>query len=428
MSRPTVSVVVAHYQQHRQLGLVLAALDVAHPVPGGFEVVVADDGSAQTPESGEHPYPVRVVSHPRNGYRAAANRNQGARLARGEVLCFLDADTVPDPGYVAAMAAATARSATLVVGRRRHADLASFDGADLQRWLLDRTRPGPTELDDPQWLIDGYRETDDLRAADDAGFRFVISAVLAVPRRVWEAAGGFDESFSRYGGEDWEFAQRCWLAGADLRHEPRAVAWHDGPDLSGRPALAAVKNVETVHLAKRLTHPLVRGAGLVHAMPDIVVEVDVSGWTLAQVVLSAESLLRGSDAGLWLTGADDDVRTALDEDPRVHDGSPPTEVLRRCRYRVRPAGPVALVTGTLADAVREAVGQEGGRTVGQATGTGTGQPSAARLLVWSTRDLGRARLHGDPVPAPRGPSPDRLRAIPAAAVIERWRASADRTG
>ncbi len=49
MSRPAVSVVVPHYRQQRQLDLLLAALEVSDPVPGGFEVVVADDGSPEPP-------------------------------------------------------------------------------------------------------------------------------------------------------------------------------------------------------------------------------------------------------------------------------------------------------------------------------------------------------------------------------------------
>lgn len=405
MTVPTVSVVVPHFEQHRTLDLVLAALDLAHPVPGGFEVVVADDGSASLPEPGVHSYPVQVVTHPRAGFRAGTTRNLGARHTRGAVLCFLDADTVPGPGYVVAMAAATRGPGTLAVGRRRHVDLTGWSPADVQGWLADQVRPGPRLLGDPAWLADGYRQTQDLRAADDTSFRFVLSAVLAMARPLWEAVGGFDESFDRYGGEDWELAQRCWLAGADLVHEPAAVAWHDGPDLAGRGTdLVRAKNAETVHLAQRLTHPLVRGGGLVHAVPDVVIEADVTGWSLGQVVLCAESLLRGADAGLWLTGADDDARAALAEDPRVRQGEPTVEATSRCRYRVVVTEPVTLVYGTVLDVV---------------DADADARPGALR--VWSTRALGRARLHGDgPVPA-RGVPGGRRRTVPADVVIERWR-------
>ncbi len=259
-------------------------------------------------------------------------------------------------------------------------------------------------LEEPAWLAEGYRSTGDLAAADDTAFRYLIGAVLGVPRRVWEATGGFDESFRRYGGEDWEWGQRCWLAGADLRHLPQAVAWHDGPDLAGRPEdLVAAKNIETLHLARRLTHPLVRGSGLVHALPDVVVEADVTGWTSAQVVLCAESVLRGADVGLWLRGADDHVVEGLVEDPRIRLGTPPWEVVSRCRHRVVLQGPVAVSQGSTADLVHD-------------------RGEAGPVQLWSTRSLGRADLLGVPRPPARGVRHGRVRAIPRDAVMERWRA------
>lgn len=404
MSRPALSVVVPHYRQQPQLDLLLAALEVADPVPGGFEVVVADDGSPEPPALGERPYPVSLVRQMDEGFRLAAARNLGAAATLGEVLCFLDADTVPTPGYLAAMQAGAGDGRTVVVGRRRHAELAGWSAPDLQAWLLDPSVPGPVVLDEPAWLAEGYRITGDLAAADDTAFRYLIGAVLAVPRRVWQATGGFDESFRRYGGEDWEWGQRCWLAGADLRHLPQAVAWHDGPDLAGRPEdLVAAKNIETLHLARRLTHPLVRGSGLVHALPDVVVEADVAGWTTAQVVLCAESVLRGADVGLWLRGADEHVVEGLVEDPRIRLGTPAEEVVSRCRHRVVLAGPVAVSQGSTADLVDD-------------------HGDAGPVHLWSTRSLRRADLLGVPRPPSRGVRHGRVRHIPADAVMERWRA------
>ncbi len=406
---PAVSVVVAHYRQQTQLDRLLAALEVADPVQGGFEVIVADDGSPVAPQVGRRCYPVRVVGLPRDGFRLAATRNLGAACARGRLLCFLDADTVPAPTYLSAMAGAAGVAedpgggVTVLVGRRRHVDLSGWGADRVVAWLRDPGRPAPPALADPVWLQDGYRDTADLRAGDDTSFRYVIGAVLGVPRAVWQTTGGFDESFRHYGGEDWELAQRCWLAGADLRHLPHAVAWHDGPDLTGRgDQMVTAKNVETAHLARRLTHPLVRGTGLRYAVPDIVVEADVTHWSLAQTVLCAEALLRGSDVGLWLVGLDGPAQDALAEDPAVHGGAPSPEVLQRCRYRVRLRGPVVLTQDSLADVVDD-------------------DAPAGLVELASTRAVGRAALHRTPAPAPRGPRPDRVRPIPVDALVERWR-------
>lgn len=88
-SRPAVSVVVPYYRDQRLLDLVLARLSCQTGVVGGLEVV-ADDGSPQPPGVGAGPgvdvdrgpgavRSVRVVGQPRDGFRAAAARNLGAR-------------------------------------------------------------------------------------------------------------------------------------------------------------------------------------------------------------------------------------------------------------------------------------------------------------------------------------------------------------
>ncbi|MEZ0166677.1 glycosyltransferase [Kineococcus sp. LSe6-4] len=345
---PSVSVVVPHYETPHDLALVLTALELQEHPLDRLEVVVADDGSRRAPDPGDRPYPVRVVRQADEGFRAAAARNLGAAAARGDVLCFLDADTVPEPGYVAAVVRAVAAGADLVVGRRRHADLAATSPEALRAWLSG-TGPAPAEFDEPAWLREAYERTDDLATAGDDAYRFVISAVLSTTRRLFEDVGGFEESFSAYGGEDWEFAHRCWLRGAQFRHAPHAVAWHDGPDFAGRTDDARARrsrNVEGLALARFVPGHATRGDALVWAHPDVVVRLDDTGADVAEVVACVRSLLAGSDAGVWLR---DGAALAVLEDPRVHGGEPPAAVLGRARYRVDLDRPVVLVGAGLTD-------------------------------------------------------------------------------
>jgi len=90
------------------------------------------------------------------------------------------------------------------------------------------------EYDPPAWLSDAYRRSENLLVADDTSYRFMISAVMCCSATFFREIGGFDESFTRYGGEDWEMAFRAYNAGAVLAHAPLAVAWHDGPDWAER--------------------------------------------------------------------------------------------------------------------------------------------------------------------------------------------------
>lgn len=98
---PRVSVIVPVYNRPVY---VRQALDsaLAQSCPGGFEVVVVDDGSTdETPEVlasfGEA---IRVVRQ-RNGGAARA-RNAGFAAARGEYLALLDSDDIWLPGKLAA--------------------------------------------------------------------------------------------------------------------------------------------------------------------------------------------------------------------------------------------------------------------------------------------------------------------------------------
>jgi GT2 family glycosyltransferase len=64
-----------------------------------YEVIVSDDGDFQVRNLLEFSYPwVRWVEGPRKG--PAANRNHGARNAKGKYLVFTDDDCIPDKGWL----------------------------------------------------------------------------------------------------------------------------------------------------------------------------------------------------------------------------------------------------------------------------------------------------------------------------------------
>jgi GT2 family glycosyltransferase len=366
---PPVSVVVVHFEQPRELARTLLALDRQDYPAGLVEIVVVDDGSAEAPVVPAH---VRLVAQQDRGFRAAAARNLGAASARHGILVFLDADTAPEPDYLRNLTRLPALAWDAVtVGRRRHADLASAP-PEAEVAAAGRT----AELEEPRWLRDAYRRTGDLLQSDRHSYRYLIGAVLACSRRFFDEVGGFDESFTRYGGEDWEWAYRAWLRGAVIAHVPEAVAWHDGPDRAVRePAALESKNAEVLALA----HLVPVAGSRAHALPadkaDVVVTGPPASATDGQAFVSRDSVL-----------------AELPSAETVQSGWPGRPRYDRVRIEVVVERPVRVAPGGLAEAVSAI---ESGRYA-EVEVRSAGGPVLVRLV--STRAAARqARWGGDPL-------------------------------
>ncbi|GMU65801.1 MAG: glycosyl transferase [Acidobacteriota bacterium] len=103
--RPEISFVVPAWNEEVRLPATLASLRLAGECSGRrFEIVVGDDGSTDRTAEIARSAGARVV--PVAHRQIAATRNSGARAAAGELLFFVDADTlVPAEVVRAALAA-----------------------------------------------------------------------------------------------------------------------------------------------------------------------------------------------------------------------------------------------------------------------------------------------------------------------------------
>ena len=318
--RHRTAVVVTHFEQPASLARMYAALGELDPAR--FELVLTDDGSSRppSPPPRDFPLPATLVRQEDRGCRPGAARNLGAASTTAPNLVFLDADTVPAPGTVARLAAwPDAAPDALAVGWRGHVDLTGWTPADTVAWLRGR-RPTPPRRPDPAWLADGYRETHDLLDVDHRSYRFVISAVMACARTLWDDIGGFDPTRNEYGGEDWEFAYRAHNNGALLVHDPTCVAWHDEPDWAQRTGVDDSKDDETLWLGSVIPEPATRGRGIVSRWPDALIEMSIEpASTAGHVVAVVGDLLSDlPDSRIHLVG--DIPRWAaryLVDDPRV---------------------------------------------------------------------------------------------------------------
>lgn len=340
-----VAVVVPYFEQPESLSRMYAAVAAARLDPLCCELVVVDDGSRDSPPEPPPGFalPTRILHQPDQGCRPGAARNLGVDATDAELLVFLDSDTLPEPPTISRLAAwPEANVDALVVGRRGHVDLTGWTPAATVDWL-DGRGPKPPRRPDPGWLAAGYVETGNLLDADDRSFRFVISAVMACHRSLYEDVGGFDATRTEYGGDDWEFASRAFNNGAVLVHDAEAVAWHDEPDWSARDGRAEVKNRESLWLAGAISEPSTRGPALMQRYPDtIAVIAGLPRVTDGQMVAMVHCLLAAvPDLHVHLPADTAPAVTRhVANDPRVRLQPPDAEAVLRARTTVDVRSPV----------------------------------------------------------------------------------------
>lgn len=234
---PGVSVVVATFRRPGYLRELVAALEVLTAPPGGFEVVIVDNGS------GDATWPTLlelVESSPLSlaVVRVATNRgpgggrNIGTTQARGQVVAFTDDDCLPTAGWLAGLVTGFA-DATVDVVQGRVAPRPE-EAARMGAWDHTVAVAGPTPFFETSNVayrrralltVGGFDEDDPLTARHAGGRAFGEDAVLGW--RVVQAGGA-----------------RAWAGHAVVHHRCvpstyfgllRSYRWLEGmPGLAGR--------------------------------------------------------------------------------------------------------------------------------------------------------------------------------------------------
>jgi N-acetylglucosaminyl-diphospho-decaprenol L-rhamnosyltransferase len=270
VTRPTTAVVVVSHETRAEALGCLATL----PAAGADEAVLVDTGSNDgTASAVADTYPqVTVLALDNVGFGRAANA--GVRRTAAEVVVVCNADVRFEPGSVALLAQRLAEdpSVAAVGPEVRYPDgrhQASARAVPPLSTAIGHALFSRVWRGNP-WTR-RYRRTDaDPRQARDADW--LSGCAMAVRRRAFEDAGGFDPAFFLY-VEDVDLGQRLRRAGWRLRYEPDARVVHRVGASTGRRRLWAVathaRSLDRYYgrylgrkLPGRLARPLVR-AGLV---------------------------------------------------------------------------------------------------------------------------------------------------------------------
>ncbi len=199
MTRPTVSVIVPFAGADADLERLLAALSGLRLAPGD-ELIVADNRAGARParRGGAEIIDASRIRTP------AFARNQAARIANGEWLVFIDADTAPEPSLVDELFAVEPAGSTAV----------------LAGWIVDvADRPTLTARHGAS-----RARMSQLTTLESAARPYAQTANCAVRRSAFEQAGGFIEDARA--GEDADLCFRLQDVGWSIEERRSAIVSH----------------------------------------------------------------------------------------------------------------------------------------------------------------------------------------------------------
>ena len=213
-----VSIIVCTYNRPDMLRLAVESLCCLEThARFAYEIVVVDDASTdRTPSvltklAAGAPVPLRMVRG--SGAGVAAARNAGIDEARGAHIAFFDDDQVAEPLWLFELWQTLKDSGAACVGGARTLDLSAETLRTLPHIIRLYLGEIPIEAE-PRPCGRG-----DL----------LCTGTVLIERRVFQAAGRFDDSLTQ-GGEDTEFFSRVRRAGFSCWYTPRSLVKHLVPE------------------------------------------------------------------------------------------------------------------------------------------------------------------------------------------------------
>ncbi|MEG8016740.1 glycosyltransferase family 2 protein [Sphingomonas sp. LR55] len=211
----SVSVLTLVRGRRAHLANLIAGLNASRRKPD--ELVIAYMQPAAHIDLPSTDFPIREVFVSGDAMPLAAARNRAAAAASGKQLIFLDVDCVPSPTLVERYVETGSEPGGIRLGEVLYLPAGAItDGIDFV--ALDRI--GKRHPDKPPIALGEIRPTP--THGELWGLSFGISAAD------WTRAGGMDERYVGYGGEETDFAARLERAGV-------AMWWVGGARVSSAP-------------------------------------------------------------------------------------------------------------------------------------------------------------------------------------------------
>jgi glycosyltransferase involved in cell wall biosynthesis len=246
------SVIIPTYNRVSLLRHTLDSLTMQNMSPDQFEVLVVDDGSSDATADMVKDFSdslnLRYFFQEDKGWRTAQARNVGIANATTDICVFVDAGVLPHSGCLTAHVASheEAKGPVAVCGYVYGFDMHDRDAEAITQTIEFGDPDGTIERMSAQgkWLDIReyfYGKYGDYFNYLPAPWIIYWTCNASAGTELARSVGGFDEAFTRWGGEDVDFGYRLYNKGAEFLLNRQASAihcpHHKGFDVNNKTAL-----------------------------------------------------------------------------------------------------------------------------------------------------------------------------------------------
>jgi len=214
---PLVSVVIVNWNGAHHLRVCLPSLlEQSHKL---LEIIVVDNGSTDDSAAVTEEFRARWLPLAKNVGLAPA-LNEGASMAHGQFLLFVNNDMRFDAGFVAALLEPFSSDDRIFATDGMQFYWEGSKAAHLAVRLTKHPSPDSTSVE----LVPGLFFYQQFVSQPDPVF-FASAACMLVRKSVFNEIGGFDNRLPM-GYEDAEICWRAWTLGWKIIYVPKAICWH----------------------------------------------------------------------------------------------------------------------------------------------------------------------------------------------------------
>jgi mycofactocin system glycosyltransferase len=203
---PFASVIIPVKDRRNELKECLESLFALDYPEDKMEVIVVDDGSSDGTSDLARTYPCVVITNSQSQGQSFC-RNQGAKMAQGEILAFLDSDCVPEKTWL--------RELVVHFEWERIGAVGGYVDGYFDVTALDRYEKAFSPLNLGKHSMVGTNNESTL---------YVPTCNLLVRRQAYAETGGISNRM--HVGEDVDFCWRLRNKGYDMLYVPRGTVYH----------------------------------------------------------------------------------------------------------------------------------------------------------------------------------------------------------